>query len=1061
MEPDSSAPIDRPAAEARFAALLKFDLVGSTEISKRLRRADEDFLLTEYRNTVNALVQGHQAKIEWQGDGGTITFGYPLVHVDASELAVRTGLLLVDRIRTLRLIPRLQLELRVGIASDRITVETVTGLFSSVQPFSRAERLMKHAGPGEVLVADDTRRLAKGFFEYEDRGVVDLQGFGNTRVWRVVRETAVVSRYAARRHDATPPPIVGRDADLAQLRDAWSSALAGHGKSVCIVGDAGIGKSRLAQAALETAARDGAVTWEIDCTPSSGNTPLLPFGVLLRRIAGIGAGASTEDKTAAALALLTPLLNDGARDSLLYLAPLLGIEQVPAPIDKTREQVRATTLSLLAEIVNAQAGTSPLLVLCEDLHWADDTTAQAIQGLAAAAGTQRLLLVATRWPVPVTPVNIDSVTQAFSVTINLDPLPSSNAGELVRTIAADGLPPERVTEIVNRCGGVPLLLEEVTRSTLERAATGEASPASASVDSAVPPELQLVVEARLERTPELRDIIEAASVLGREFPVALLEAMLPHRRSRVDEALARFTEQGLLALGARQEDGRASFRHALLRDAVYETLVSRDYLRRLHSRAADALVEGFRDTPDASPDVLAQHLHMAGRLDEAAGIRLSAAEHTFNRGAYVEALGHCDAVQALLEESLDPHRTRPGAFRLHVLRGMVGTGIHGYSAATAEAAYRCAHAMFDDDTSPATRYPVIRGLATAALVRGDLATAHQFSQEGLELAEQTGKADYRIDAISVRAYTTLYYGRLDDCRQCIERCLELYEAEHGHTFRYPVPQDAKTAALALLPTVAWLLGDPLGAEAAIERGLAHVEALGRDFDKALLHAWTSGTRYTQRRYLEGLHHAAIAYQLGATHKFEEWQGVGAMMASLCQSALAPDATALENAQSVAQAFHARGIGLNAAYFLWGMARGHRVAGNGAVASALLTTALGVAAASGEQRMNPEIWLLQSEMETDEARARALCIDAYQLAMSQGAVTNALRALTMLLKRFDSGAREWAESTTLRLDTDAALSRDDGWMRRALQRGEQLAGPQIATPNLTSRDVRPLHDTGAQ
>ena len=349
----------------------------------------------------------------------------------------------------------------------------------------------------------------------------------------------------------------------------------------------------------------------------------------------------------------------------------------------------------------------------------------------------------------------------------------------------------------------------------------------------------------------------------------------------------RLAEHGLFAPPGSSGSDRASFRHALIRDAVYETLVSKEYLRRLHSRAADTLMRAYHGTPDAPPDVLAQHLLMAGRLDEAIRIRLAAGEDTFNRGAYVEAMGHCDAVRGLLDQVGDNAQRRTDDFRLCVLLGMVGTGIHGYSAEPAEAAYREAHGMFDDQTGAEARYPVIRGLATASLVRGELATAHRHSLEGLDLAERSQRPDYRIDAMSVLAYTTLYYGRLEDCRSWIDRCLELYDAEGGDTFRYPVPQDAKTAALALLPTVAWLLGDAEGAEAAIDRGLQHVETLGRDFDKALLHAWTAGTRYTQRRYQQALRHAGIAYALGKEHKFQEWEGVGGMMALISQSALAP------------------------------------------------------------------------------------------------------------------------------------------------------------------------------
>jgi class 3 adenylate cyclase len=1026
----------RPAdAESRFVALLKFDLVGSTEISNALSPSDELELQRGYTSAVESLVDLHQVKIEWEGDGGLIVFGYPEARVDAAEAAVRTGLKLLEAVQAVRVVPGLRLQVRVGIASGRVTIDKTSGSLRRVQPVSRAARLMDHAQPGQLLLAEDTRRLVRQFFEYEDLGVVELQGAGRRRVWRVVGETAVVSRFAAQRQTDSPGEILGRDDVLAALADAWSATLEGHGSAICLVGDSGMGKSRLARAALDWARRDGAVVLEIDCTPSTGNSPLLPIGVLLRRTAGISATATEDEKRQAATALLTRLLGEAeAIEHFTYLAPLFGIESEPIPMDKTREQVRTETMSAIVGIARALATQSPLTVLCEDLHWADDSTAQVVQAVGAIVSDLPLELIVTRWPKPVTPIDLEAITSGFTI-VPVEPLAAATAAHLVRAVAGEGLSPERVDDIVNRCGGVPLLLEEVARSTTDQTDVGIARRAVAHSESAVPPELQLVVESRLQQFPSRRSIIEAASVLGREFPVPLLETLVAGSGDDVREALSHFAEHGLLSAPRPGGGDRASFRHALIRDAVYETLVSKDYLRRLHSRAADTLSSQYVGTPDASPDVLAHHLRAAHRLGEAINIRLAAAEDTFTRGAYVEAMGHCDAVRDLLDEVGDKQAVKIEAFRLCVLRGMVASGVHGFSAAPVEVAYREAERMFDDQTGPDLRYPVIRGLSLASLVRGDLATAYRYSLDGWDLAERSQRPDYRIDAMSVLAYTTMYFGKLEDCRHWIARCLDLYETERGERFRYPVPQDAKTAALALLPTAAWLLGDADGAEQAIARGVEHVDTLARDFDKALLHAWTAGTRYTQRRYAAALQHAQIAYGLGKTHKFQEWEGVGAMLALLSQSALAPSPEAVQHATFTAQAFVVNGIGLNRSYFLWGIARGHVTAGDRAAAQTALQDALSAAAASEETRMNPEIWMLQAELEGEPGKALALLLDAYRLARTQGAIANALRAAATALTH-SLEAREWALRALDLLDgRDAAPA--GLWMMREIAQAEAL------------------------
>jgi hypothetical protein len=758
---------------------------------------------------------------------------------------------------------------------------------------------------------------------------------------------------------------------------------------------------------------------------------LLPIGVALRRAARIDASTSEADKVAAATALVGDLLGgQQARESLAYLAPLFGLESEPIPLDKTREQVRATTIATIVSIVRAQANRKPLALLCEDLHWADDTTAQVVQSVADIAGEIPVLLIATRWPRPVTPIDLDSVTGAFT-TIAIEPLAAGHATSLVQAMASDGLPSARVDDIVNRCGGVPLLLEEVTRIALDQADPGAAPRPSQTGDGAVPAELQLVVESRLDQLSALRSIIEAASVLGREFPVPALAAMVVAERDGVAQAIERFAEHGLFRQPNSEHPDRAGFRHALIRDAVYETLVSRDYLRRLHSRAADALASGYAGTPDASPEVLADHLRAAHRQAEAIKMRLVAGESTFERGAYVEAREHCKAARTLLDEIDDADPVREDAYRVCVLLGMVESGVHGFSTEPSELAYRDAERLFDDRTGPDRRYPVIRGLTLSALVRGELATAQRYALDAYELALHAQRPDYHIDAMSVLAYTTLYSGRLEDCRSWIERCLELYEAERGERFRYPVPQDAKTAALALLPTAAWLLGDAAGAEQAIARGLQHVDALGRDFDRALLHAWIAGARYTQRRYLQALEHAGAAYLLSKEHRFQEWEGIGALMAALSQSALAPSPDAVRNARFIIGALQANRVGLNRSYFLWGVARGHVTMGEVDEAKNALDEALAAAEASQETRMNPEIWLLQAEIETDHVRAMEQLSMAHRLAEAQGAVATALRVAATILARDDAGGdAEWARATMALLDGREAMP-EGPWMHERL------------------------------
>jgi hypothetical protein len=1043
-EPSAASPLQSDA-ESRFVAILKFDLVNSTGISRVLPESDELELMRHLHRVVDEVIGTPNVAREWDGDGAALIFGYPESRIDAVEAAVRTGLRLLDAIRGITAFPKVHLDSRLAVSSGRVTIDRRSETFVRVLPFSRAKRLMELGQPGQLLIDDESRHFVDRFFEYEDRGIVELRGDRVAHAWRVVRETTIASRFAAQHvDDPTGTTIVGRDDVLSRLAALWRAALAGHGVTIRLVADAGMGKSRLARTVLSWAVRDRAMVLEIDCRPSAANSPLLPIGVLLRRTAGIGPGATDEDKKALATVLLRRLLGEeAAQETLTYLAPLFGLEREAIPLGKTREQVHAATIASVVALARAVAVREPLLVLCEDLHWADDSTAQVVRAITDFAHDQRVLVIATHWPKAVTPIDLEAATGGAEI-ISIEPLSVAHAASLVNAASGGHLAAEQVTAIVSRCGGVPLLLEEVARNAIDGGDSGAAARAPLTGASGVPPQLQLVVESRLDQWPQFRDIVEVASVLGREFPVAALGAMLPQpeRRTAVSEALATFVDQGLFAPPADGQE-RVSFRHALIRDAVYETVVSRQYRQQMHSRAADVLADRYGGTADASPDVVAQHLRMARRFRGAIRVHLAAGDDTFNRGAYVEAMGHCDAVRELLDEAEghEQDSLRDEAYDRLVLVGKIETGTHGYSAPAAEGAYRDAYGMFDAATPASARYPVIRGLATAALVRGDLATAHGFAQQGLELAGQSERADYRIDAMEVLSYTTLYYGRLADCRSWIDQCLALYEHEGGERLRYPVPQDAKTAALALLPTVAWLLGDARGAEAAIARGLQHVSTLGREFDQALLHGWIAGTRYTQRRYVDALQHAGIAYGLGKQHQFEEWEGYGGLMALLAQTALGAAPALVEQAVETLQLFKMRGIGLNGSYFLWGVARGYLNAGNVQAADMMLQAALAAASASQETRMLPEIWMLQAAIQPDRSRATALLLEAYHLAERHGAVANALRAAaTIIAGSGEPPQVEWAETTVAQLDGRMPYPEAAGWMHDALSH----AGADVRT-----------------
>lgn len=1035
-----------PDAELRLATAVKCDIAESTRTWGSLDPSDGLALTRAFKKSVEQVVGRHGGHVDrWEGDGALILFGYPHAREDAPEAAVRAGLDLVQAVRLIR-VAGASLEFRIGIASGAIAVDLISKALEGL-PLNMAERLKTIADPGQVVIDDSTRRLAKSFFEYRDLGMRPAKGFENgLRAWHVVGETEVVSRFEAQRFDQPRGEIIGRAEELATLTNAWSKSRNGAGQVMVIVGDAGMGKSRLARAVLDWALRDNATRVEIDCTPGTRNSPLFPVGVWFRRAAHFtDPTASDHQKSDLARRFLARLLEaDEVPDALASLASVFGLPAASAPLDKTPEAVREETIAAIVKVWRAHVADRPLVLLCEDLHWADDTTATVVQRFAEETGSLRAMLMATTRSKSDLSIASEPIGDAYS-EMCLGPLSGADAADLIRSVArGTALASSLVNDIVRRCEGVPLILEEVTRGTLESTSHGETPVAGAASRGPVPAPLQLVVESRLERWQQHKAIVQAASVLGREFSVRLLEQMVPDPAIEVAHVIRLLSEHGLFAPHAEAASDRASFPHAMIRDAVYQTLL-RDDRRELHSRVADKLRSGYPASPDASADELAQHLAEATRFEEAIQVRLAASAATVARGAYVETEGHCEAALKFIDEVKDPARRRELQFSLLVQLGVALTGRHGYSAPQVESTYRRAREACGETAQAEMLFPIMRGLTAFNLVGGKLAAGYELSLQSMELAEQSARPAFRIDAMSVHCYAALYYRSLEECRSWIKRCLALYIEEDGVNLSYPVPNDAATAALAILPTVEWLLGDSAAAEEAIQHALRHVDRPHRDFDQAYVHAWIAGVRFTQRRYAQSREAAQKALEIGQRNGFREWYVTGFLIDRLAQAAMQPSPLALKEATDTCMALAGEGVGLNASWYLWALARGYKVAGEEGVAAQLIEQAFLRAQASAETRMNAELLISKAELTADSGVAVELLRSALQVADAQGAVANSLRAAAALVARAsgEHAAVDLARATLDLLEGRGEYPAEAGWMAERLARFRRALEPPMA------------------
>lgn len=1015
-------------AEIRLATALKCDVVELTRLWRHLDPSDRLSIELSLKALVADVARRSHSFIHtWEGDGAALLFGYPTSEEDAPETAVRAALMLVEAVRSLK-VANVPLEFRVGVSSGSLAIDpssqSIVGL-----PFNIAERLKTIAEPGWVVVDDTIRRLSGEFFEWVDLGVRPAKGFeAGLRAWRVIGESRVTSRFQAQRAARALAEVVGRAEEVNELIERWRQASSGVGKTVFLTGEAGIGKSRLARNLVDHAVKDGAGCIEINCTPSARNSPLYPIASALRRLSQVDSAETESEKERLAERFLVDALGPTKADAIMPdFARLLELHRSPDPAGNSASVLREQLLSAVTTLIGGLADKNALLVLCEDCHWADDTTREALALVANQIAQKPAMLLVTARPAAESALGA-KLLDASHKEIRLEPLPDWAAIQLVRSLASETLiDHEQLGDIVVRAEGVPLILAELTRSTLEGLSQGEVVGAPTERHGDIPNALRLIVEVRLERWKGYKPIIQAASVLGREFSATLLYELLPAKPSDASGVVSALVAGGWFMVGVPAND-QLRFSHAIIRDAVYRTIL-RDDRREIHSRAADKLKNVRPPTGVALLETLAQHLFEATRFTELAEVRLSAAADAAARAAYVECDGHCEAGLQSLDKIAGTETNRELRFKLLLQRGVALTGRHGYASPVVEDAYRQAKAACGESGEAETLYPVMRGLTALNLVRGNLASGYELSLESRTIADRSARTEFRIDAMSVHCYAALYYRSLAECKSLILDTLKLYEEASGGTLKYPVPNDAKTAAIAILPTVEWLLGNAYEAEEAIAKGLKHVDRPDRDFDKAYFHGWAAGVRYTQRRFAASQEHAAIAAEIGERCGFREWLLTGRLLGLLAEAAQRPSLEALKDAVDVCAGLAAEGVGLNASWYLHGIARGFIVAGDNATAKIFVERAVETGKASSETRMNSDLLMCKAELEADPSVAAELLVRALGVADEQGSVTNSLRAAAALTLRSNElvELREFSQESIRLLDGLAPYPPDRDWI----------------------------------
>jgi class 3 adenylate cyclase/tetratricopeptide (TPR) repeat protein len=643
-------------AERRQLTVLFCDLVGSTELAARLDPEDLRDVMRAYQKACADVITRFGGHVDKPlGDGVPAYFGWPRAHENDAERAVRAGLQLVRDIARLEPRAEVQLQARVGVATGRVVVGDLIseGMFDkdavSGDTPNLAARLQDVAAPGGVVISKATRRLVGGLFELTDLGPLSIKGFAEPLpVWRVEGESRAEGRFEAL-HAGSLPPLVGRERELSILLERWVAAKGGHGQVVLLLGEAGIGKSRLVREVRARLEDEPHVSLLYQCSPHHTTSPLHPLIEQLQRAARFEPNDSPEarlDKLEALLARSTGCSDEAAP----LIATLLGlpIEGRYPPLDLTPQREKQRTLEVLVDHLEGLTVGRPVLLVYEDVHWVDPTTRELL-GLAIDR-IQRLTVLAIVTFRP--DFQPPWAGRAHVTTLALSPLGRRQGADLVARVAGEKpLPAEVREQIVARSDGVPLFLEELTKTALEscllRDAVARYGLAAPLPVVAIPSTLHDSLLARLDRVAPAKEIAQIGAVIGQEFPYALLAAVADQPEAHLQAALDHLVASELVFRRGAPPEATYTFKHALVQDAAYQSLL-RSKRQQLHARIATVLEEQFPETVETQPELLARHCTHAGPdlIEKAVKYWSWAGRQAMARPAIVEAA-------ALLTQALD------------------------------------------------------------------------------------------------------------------------------------------------------------------------------------------------------------------------------------------------------------------------------------------------------------------------------------------------------------------------------------------------------------------------
>ena len=1011
-------------AERRQLTVMFCDVVGSTALSTQFDPEDLRDLINAYHRAVAETVarfDGFVAK--YMGDGVLIYFGYPQAHEDDAERSVRAGLAVVDAVANLS--GRVTLRVRIGIATGLAVVGDLIGAGASQERGvvgetpNLAARVQGLAEPNTVVIADGTRRLVGGLFDLTDLGQKTLAGFAEPQqAWRVLGESGAESRFEALRSGETP--LVGREEELAILTRRWDQAKSGEGRVTLISGEAGIGKSRLTAAFYDSIENEPHTRLRYFCSPHHQDSAFHPVIGQLERAAGFARDDTPEDKRDKLGAMLAPGAEEGDISLLMELLSLPGGDRFP-PLDLSPPAKKQHTFAALLRQLTGLTRTRPVLLIFEDLHWIDPTSREFLDLLLPRIDRLAVLLVATFRPEFQPPwTGLPYVT-----TIALTRLGRSDGAAMVERLAGNAgfLSADTIAEIVERTDGVPLFVEEMTKAVLESGAAFAASVPRAGLG--VPATLQASLMARLDRLgAAAKGVAQIGAAIGREFSHEQAASASDLADGPFRDALQRLVDAGLVFQRGTPPNSEYLFKHALVQDAAYGTLLRRTR-QQLHARIAAALEARFPDRAAREPEAVARHFSEAQQPDRALHYWLAAGGRAIQRSANQEAIGHLTAGLAQLEQLPDTAARTMQELSLQRMLGQANFATKGLAAPETDRAFSRARelcAATDDDQ---TIIPVLFGIILVQWGAAQYAKAESTASEIVQRAGRTGDPGAGIAGDFVMAATAINVGDQRRARRHFDSTIASYrDVDPAAALHIAHEYNIELAAMSNVYAgwTWWLLGFPGQALNFVEEAVATGERFRHDYTRSRVLYCRSVVHAFRREWTLVEESATASIAVARERGLGMMMAVARIMVTASRAIQAPDEAAVADLQQAIAAYRATGSRIHGTHHLTLLAQALIACGQYNQCLVVMREAAALVEDSGERYVEADIHRLEGDLllaGNDPAEAEACYFIALTVARAQQVRSLELRAAMGL-------ARLWREQGRLHEARDL-LAPVHGWL----------------------------------